>query len=111
MESDGNLQWDLKMPVLLDCLRKDICTVVSKFDLPEEEHQRVAKLVDQLRVEELKYEDNIKSEIQRKMGSMIDELKQLRETCITQREELAEFKKDGISANNPDEKSRDTLNY
>ena len=55
MESDDNLQWDLKMPVLLDCLRKDICTVVSKFDLPEEERQRVAKLVEQLRSEELKY--------------------------------------------------------
>ena len=68
MESDDNLQWDLKMPVLLDCLRKDICTVVSKFDLPEEEHQRAAKLVEQLRSEELKYEDTINTKTLKKLS-------------------------------------------
>lgn len=109
MESDDNFQWDFKMPVLLDCLRKDICTVVSKFDLPEEERQRVDKLIEQLRIEELKYEENIKTQIQRKMGPMINELKELRETCISQKEELNEFIKDGNNTNYPDEKSRDIL--
>ncbi|KAK8811157.1 hypothetical protein WA538_005318 [Blastocystis sp. DL] len=40
------------MPVLLDCLRKDIYSLISKLNIPQDDQVQIGKLIEQIRLEE-----------------------------------------------------------
>ena len=46
----------IEMPALLDCLRKDIYALVSKLQLPQEQQVHIGQLIEQIRLEENKYD-------------------------------------------------------
>ena len=51
------------MPTLLDCLRGDIYSLLSKMDLPEDQKVQIGKLIEQIRVEENKFEKDIQEQV------------------------------------------------
>ena len=69
------------MPVLLDCLRKDIYSLIAKLDLPEEEQVKIGKLIEQIRLEEARYEQDIRKQISEKTKATREEIAKLRERC------------------------------
>ena len=68
-DDDG---WNIGMPVLLDCLRKDIYSLIAKLDLPEEEQVKIGKLIEQIRLEEARYEQDIRKQISEKTLQAMD---------------------------------------
>ena len=77
-DDDG---WNIGMPVLLDCLRKDIYSLIAKLDLPEEEQVKIGKLIEQIRLEEARYEQDIRKQISEKTKATREEIAELRERC------------------------------
>ena len=77
-DDDG---WNIGMPVLLDCLRKDIYSLIAKLDLPEEEQVKIGKLIEQIRLEEARYEQDIRKQISEKTKATREEIAKLRERC------------------------------
>ena len=80
------------MPTLLDCLRKDIYAFVSKLELPENQKIQIGKLIEQIRLEETKYEQDIRDQIRVKTSASLQELQALKETCRTLEKELVDYK-------------------
>ena len=62
MESLSDGSWNIEMPTLLDCLRKDVYALVSKLELPEDQKIQIGKLIEQIRLEETKYEQDIRDQ-------------------------------------------------
>ena len=81
MELRDDDEWNIGMPVLLDCLRKDIYSLIAKLDLPEEEQVKIGKLIEQIRLEEARYEQDIRKQISEKTKATREEIAELRERC------------------------------
>lgn len=79
MESIMDDGWNIGMPVLLDCLRKDIYSLISKLNIPQDDQVQIGKLIEQIRLEEARYEQDIR--------------KQITERTISAREEIANLKR------------------
>ena len=79
MESKMDDGWNIGMPVLLDCLRKDIYSLISKLNIPQYDQVQIGKLIEQIRLEEARYEQDIR--------------KQITERTISAREEIANLKR------------------
>lgn len=79
MESKMDDGWNIGMPVLLDCLRKDIYSLISKLSIPQDDQVQIGKLIEQIRLEEARYEQDIR--------------KQITERTISAREEIANLKR------------------
>ena len=79
MESIMDDGWNIGMPVLLDCLRKDIYSLISKLNIPQYDQVQIGKLIEQIRLEEARYEQDIR--------------KQITERTISAREEIANLKR------------------
>ena len=77
-DDDG---WNIGMPILLDCLRKDIYSLIAKLDLPDEEQVKIGKLIEQIRLEEARYEQDIRKQISEKTKATREEIAKLRERC------------------------------
>lgn len=92
MEPDDNQQWDFKIPVLLSCLRNDIYEIVTKLELSEEDHQRISKLMDQIKTEESKYEETVRAHFHDKMEKTASELSTLKKTCAQQQSEIEQYR-------------------
>ena len=76
MESKMDDGWNIGMPVLLDCLRKDIYSLISNLNIPQDDQVQIGKLIEQIRLEEARYER-----------------KQITERTISAREEIANLKR------------------
>ena len=81
MEPPSTDGWKIEMPIILDCLRKDIYSLVSRLDLPEDEQVKVGKLIEQIRLEETRYEQDIRKQIQNREASASAEIAALRSEC------------------------------
>ena len=79
MESKMDDGWNIGMPVLLDCLRKDIYSLISKLNIPQDDQVQIGQLIEQIRLEEARYEQDIR--------------KQITERTISAREEIASLKR------------------
>lgn len=79
MESKMDDEWNIGMPVLLDCLRKDIYSLISKLNIPQDDQVQIGQLIEQIRLEEARYEQDIR--------------KQITERTISAREEIANLKR------------------
>lgn len=91
-DDDG---WNIGMPVLLDCLRKDIYSLIAKLDLPEEEQVKIGKLIEQIRLEEARYEQDIRKQISEKTKATKEEIAELREKCRVMDDNLNNLHGDG----------------
>lgn len=92
MESLEDASWRIEMPTLLDCLRGDIYSLLSKMDLPEDQKVQIGKLIEQIRVEENKFEKDIQEQVRSKTSATLKEMNSLRETCSKLEKELADTK-------------------
>lgn len=81
MEPSSTKGWQIDMPIILDCLRKDIYSLVSKLDLPQEEQVKVGKIIEQIRLEETRYEQLIRTQIQEKQAAAEQEIAALKSEC------------------------------
>ena len=79
MESKMDDGWNIGMPVLLDCLRKDIYSLISKLNIPQDDQVQIGQLIEQIRLEEARYEQDIR--------------KQITERTMSAREEIASLKR------------------
>lgn len=76
----------IEMPTILDCLRKDIYSLISKLELPQDQQVQLGQLVEQIRLEENKYQQDIqrlldgnKSHYEMNMNSLRQKCNQLEE--------------------------------
>lgn len=95
------------MPTLLDCLRGDIYSLLSKMDLPEDQKVQIGKLIEQIRVEETKFEKDIQEQVRSKTSATLKEMNSLRETCSKLEKELIGYKAGnttGVIGNAPSQK-------
>lgn len=92
MESLSDGSWNIEMPTLLDCLRKDVYALVSKLELPEDQKIQIGKLIEQIRLEETKYEQDIRDQIRVKTSASAQELHSLKESCSKLEKELVDYK-------------------
>ena len=92
MESLEDASWRIEMPTLLDCLQGDIYSLLSKMDLPEDQKVQIGKLIEQIRVEENKFEKDIQEQVRSKTSATLKEMNSLRETCSKLEKELANTK-------------------
>ena len=89
MESPSTDEWKIEMPIILDCLRKDIYSLVSRLDLPDEERDKVSKLIEQIRTEETRYEQDIRKQIQIREASTNARIAALRSECSELKKQVA----------------------
>ena len=92
MESLEDASWRIEMPTLLDCLQGDIYSLLSKMDLPEDQKVQIGKLIEQIRVEENKFEKDIQEQVRSKTSATLKEMNSLREICSKLEKELANTK-------------------
>ena len=71
----------IEMPALLDCLRKDIYALVSKLQLPQEQQVQIGQLIEQIRLEENKYQEDIKKLFQTNNATYESNLNMLKQKC------------------------------
>ena len=89
MESPSTDELQIEMPIILDCLRKDIYSLVSRLDLPEEEQVKVSKLIEQIQLEETRYEQDIRKQIQKREASVNAKIAALRSECSELKKQAA----------------------
>ena len=89
MELSSTDEWKIEMPIILDCLRKDIYSLVSRLDLPEEERVKVGKLIEQIRLEETRYEQDIRKQFEKREASANTEIAALRLECSELKKQAA----------------------
>ena len=80
----------IEMPALLDCLRKDIYALVSKLQLPQEQQVQIGQLIEQIRLEENKYQEDIKKLFQTNNATYESNLNILRQKCSKLEEKVKE---------------------
>lgn len=80
----------IEMPALLDCLRKDIYALVSKLQLPQEQQVQIGQLIEQIRLEENKYQEDIKKLFQTNNATYESNLNMLRQKCSKLEEKVKE---------------------
>ena len=80
----------IEMPALLDCLRKDIYALVSKLQLPQEQQVQIGQLIEQIRLEENKYQEDIKKLFQTNNATYESNLNMLKQKCSKLEEKVKE---------------------
>ena len=80
----------IEMPALLDCLRKDIYALVSKLQLPQEQQVQIGQLIEQIRLEENKYQEDIKKLFQTNNATYESNLNILRQKYSKLEEKVKE---------------------
>lgn len=80
----------IEMPAILDCLRKDIYSLVSKLQLPQEQQIQIGQLIEQIRLEENKYEQDIHRAFDTNKGVYESKLTSLNEKCCQLENQLQE---------------------
>lgn len=71
----------IEMPALLDCLRKDIYSLLSKLQLPQDQQVQIGQLIEQIRLEENKYEQDIRKLFETNRSVYEANIDSLREKC------------------------------
>ena len=83
---------NIEMPAILNCLREDVYSLLAKWQLPQEQLVQIGQLIEQIRLEENKYEQEIKRAFQRNNSVNSSTIDSLNLKCKKMEKELEEYK-------------------
>lgn len=89
---------NIEMPALLDCLRKDIYSLISKMELPQDQQVQLGQLVEQIRLEENKYQQDIQRLFDSNRSNYEMNMNALRQKCNQLEEKVKEMEYNEIGA-------------